>query len=343
MRWFSLSCCSALSGRPPIDSRRLRDPTFVSTITSTCFLPDSSFSSWYIQWPSSSFWNFSSLVTTFRASSFADNPGRPESDWESAVDPSRMMVTIRIAGLCIRFKANGGISAQHILSRRCMWPFPSVRRTLRTARRSAALSQPFRSSRFDYRTTCTQKADQNRALPRQIGKDCLLTSSMCYKELVKRANVFPTNGVTVGETSDWREPCRTLETFLSDGCRSFVRPSSSHLTTASGARAKFSDDTAQILRLYLWPKSVAQSSGLYANPYQAPRPLPCSTRWPFSRSWRKCCLSVFRLVPVSVTISPMVTRPCSRAYSRIFKDNSGMADRTIFSLSTFLASRFICC
>ena len=27
----------------------------------------------------------------------------------------------------------------------------------------------------------------------------------------------------------------------------------------------------------------------------------------------------------------------------IFTDNSGMADRTIFSLSTFLASRFICC
>ena len=83
--------------------------------------------------------------------------------------------------------------------------------------------------------------------------------------------------------------------------------------------------------------------GLYANPYQAPRPLPCITRWPFSRRWRKCCLSVFRLVAVSVTISPMVTRPCSRAYSRIFTDNSGMADRTIFSLSTFLASRFICC
>src|ERR1700730_11123332 len=89
--------------------------------------------------------------------------------------------------------------------------------------------------------------------------------------------------------------------------------------------------------------SVARSSGHYANPYQAPRPLPCITRWPFSRSWRKCCLSVFRLVPVSVTISPMVTRPCSRAYSRMFTDNSGMADRTVFSLSTFLASRFICC
>jgi len=62
---------------------------------------------------------------------------------------------------------------------------------VRTVCRSVSLSQPFRSSQFDYRTTCIQKADQNRALPRQIGKDCLLTSSMCYKELVKRANVVP--------------------------------------------------------------------------------------------------------------------------------------------------------
>src|SRR2546422_9009638 len=28
-------------------------------------------------------------------------------------------------------------------------------------------------------------------------------------------------------------------------------------------------------------QSVARSSGHYANPYQAPRPLPCITRWPF--------------------------------------------------------------
>jgi len=36
---------------------------------------------------------------------------------------------------------------------------------------------------------------------------------MCNKELVKRANVFPTNGGAVGETSDWQigEPCRTLD------------------------------------------------------------------------------------------------------------------------------------
>jgi hypothetical protein len=31
--------------------------------------------------------------------------------------------------------------------------------------------------------------------------------------------------------------------------------------------------------------------------------------------------------PVSLTISPIVTRPCSCAYSKIFSDNSGMADR----------------
>jgi len=84
--------------------------------------------------------------------------------------------------------------------------------------------------------------------------------------------------------------------------------------------------------------AVARSSRHDANPYQAPRPLPCITRWPFPRSWRKCCLSVFRLVPVSVTISPMVTRPCSRAYSRMFTDNSGMADRTIEQFSLFRLS-----
>ena len=56
-----------------------------------------------------------------------------------------------------------------------------VRRILRTVRRSGSLSQPFRSSQFDYRTTCAQKADQNRAVPRQIRKDCLLTLSVLHK------------------------------------------------------------------------------------------------------------------------------------------------------------------
>src|SRR5690606_19438741 len=81
----------------------------------------------------------------------------------------------------------------------------------------------------------------------------------------------------------------------------------------------------------------------YGSAYHAPRPLPFRTRCHFSTSCLKCFLSVLRLTPVSLVISPIVTRPCSRAYLRIWTDNSGSADNTIFSRSTFFARRFICC
>src|ERR1700722_8491096 len=50
---------------------RLREPSLVSTISSTCFFPYCSFSNRYIQLVRSS-WKFSSLVTTRRARSLAD-------------------------------------------------------------------------------------------------------------------------------------------------------------------------------------------------------------------------------------------------------------------------------
>jgi hypothetical protein len=56
--------------------------------------------------------------------------------------------------------------------------------------------------------------------------------------------------------------------------------------------------------------------------YQAPRPLPSRTRYLFSTRRLKCFLRVFRLTPVNFTISPIVTRPCSRAFSRISTDIS---------------------
>ena len=64
--------------------------------------------------------------------------------------------------------------------------------------------------------------------------------------------------------------------------------------------------------------------------------LPCSVRL------LKCCFKVFRLAPVSLIASAIVTRPCSRANSTIVSDNSGRAASTIFSRSTFFSNRRTC-
>jgi len=56
-------------------------------------------------------------------------------------------------------------------------------------------------------------------------------------------------------------------------------------------------------RLNLW-MSPAFPQG---NAYHASRPLPWSARWPSATNWRKCCFNVSLLVPVSRTMSLMVT------------------------------------
>jgi len=61
-----------------------------------------------------------SVTLVFRASSLADIPSLSESDWAKAVDPSRMMVTMGVTGLCISLTANGCIRAQHVLSQPCI-------------------------------------------------------------------------------------------------------------------------------------------------------------------------------------------------------------------------------
>jgi hypothetical protein len=55
----------------------------------------------------------------------------------------------------------------------------------------------------------------------------------------------------------------------------FLRTNSRRASVSKGWTAFF---CAQIL--HLWPEVLEH----YANPYQAPRPLPCITRWPFFRS-----------------------------------------------------------
>jgi hypothetical protein len=70
-RSSSSICCFGVRGRPLTDRSRLREPSLVSTISSTCFFPYCSFSNRYIQLVWSS-WKVSSLVTTRRTRSLAD-------------------------------------------------------------------------------------------------------------------------------------------------------------------------------------------------------------------------------------------------------------------------------
>ncbi len=48
----------------------------------------------------------------------------------------------------------------------------------------------------------------------------------------------------------------------------------------------------------------------HSNVYQEPLPVPCLTRCRFATRLRKCSFNVFRLAPVTRSISPIVTRPC---------------------------------
>ena len=60
-------------------------------------------------------------------------------------------------------------------------------------------------------------------------------------------------------------------------------------------------------------QATARSQRTQVSVYQVDRPPPCLVKWPRSTSRRNCCFSVLRLAPVNRTISPMLTRPWSRA------------------------------
>ena len=113
-------------------------------------------------------------------------------------------------------------------------------------------------------------------------------------------------------------------------------PTACHYTTRDA------DTLTQQLYDTITPPPTSSTTAKPAA-YRTPRPLPYLSRCRFSTRCRKCSLSVFLLTPVSRTISPIVTRPCSLACSTICSDSSGSAASTIFSRSTFLASRLICC
>jgi len=99
---------------PLIDRSRVREPSSVSTISSTRFFPSCSFSNRYIQlvW---SLWKVSSLVITRRARSLADT-GFLATDWGRADTPSRMIVSVRTTEL--RFSTG----PSHALNQLCISP-----------------------------------------------------------------------------------------------------------------------------------------------------------------------------------------------------------------------------